>query len=162
MLVVDAQNPLEKQDMTIAQHVAEEGRALIICVNKWDVIENRTEVLQDIAHRLKHSLSQLPEVPVVTLSGQTYVSRFGASGLKTLGLDELIAGSRDEYRQIAVALAHDPARLGALRSTLRARMAASPLLDFKTFTRNLEAEYRRMWRAWCASAAGQSTGKAGG
>ena len=71
VLVVDAQMPLEKQDMTIAQHVADEGRALIIAINKWDLIENRSEILQDIAHRLKHSLSQLPEVPVITMSALT-------------------------------------------------------------------------------------------
>jgi predicted O-linked N-acetylglucosamine transferase (SPINDLY family) len=88
-------------------------------------------------------------VPVVSLSGQTYVSRFGASALATLGLDELIAASREQYRQIAVGLAGDLERLARLRATLRPRMAASPLLDFATFTRNLEVEYRRMWRRWC-------------
>lgn len=90
-------------------------------------------------------------VPVVTLSSHSYASRFGASGLKTLGLDELIAGTRDAYKHIAVELAGDLDHLGHLRSTLRQRMAGSPLLDFETFTRNLEAEYRRMWRRWCSS-----------
>jgi protein O-GlcNAc transferase len=90
-------------------------------------------------------------VPVVTLSGQTYAQRFGGSGLKTLGLDELIADTRERYQQIAVDLAGDVERLAGLRATLRERMAASPLLDSATFTRNLEAAYRRMWQAWCAS-----------
>ncbi len=90
-------------------------------------------------------------VPVVTLSGQTYVSRFGGSGLKTLGLDELIADTREGYLETAVALAGDVERLARLRATLRERMAASPLLDFTTFTHNLEAEYRRTWQNWCAS-----------
>lgn len=89
-------------------------------------------------------------VPVVTLSGNTYVTRFGGSGLKTLGLDELIAHSPEEYQNIAVNLASDIPRLTRYRSTLRDRMAHSPLLDFPTFTRNLETEYRRMWHAWCA------------
>ncbi len=88
-------------------------------------------------------------VPVVTLSGQSYVSRFGGSGLATLGLTELITHSPDEYIQTAVALANDHERLADYRSTLRERMAASPLLDFKTFTANLEAAYRQMWRQWC-------------
>ncbi|MEX0678389.1 MAG: tetratricopeptide repeat protein [Pirellulales bacterium] len=87
-------------------------------------------------------------VPVVTLSGRSYASRFGGSGLATLGLDDLIAGTPERYKEIAVELAGDLERLGQLRSTLRARMARSPLLDFQTFTRNLEAEYRRMWRLW--------------
>jgi predicted O-linked N-acetylglucosamine transferase (SPINDLY family) len=90
-------------------------------------------------------------VPVITLSGETYVSRFGGSGLATLGLHELITHSREEYIAAAVALANDRARLENYRATLRERMAASPLLDFTTFTRNLEAAYRRMWREWCES-----------
>ncbi len=89
-------------------------------------------------------------VPVVTLSGQTYVSRFGGSGLKTLGLEELIAESREGYLETAVALAGDVERLAHLRATLRERMAASPLVDFAAFTRNLEAAYRRMRHAWLA------------
>ncbi len=89
-------------------------------------------------------------VPVVTLSGETYVSRFGGSGLATLGLEELIARTREQYVQMAVALAQDQSRLEAYRGTLRQRMAVSPLLDFETFTRNLEDAYRRMWTEWCA------------
>ncbi|REK10447.1 MAG: tetratricopeptide repeat protein [Planctomycetota bacterium] len=96
-------------------------------------------------------------VPVVTLLGRTYVSRFGSSGLKTLGLDDLIATSRDEYRQIAVDLASDWDRLAKLRADLRPRMATSPLLDFATFTRNLETAYRRMWHDYL-----ESTNSAGG
>ncbi|MBI3839901.1 MAG: tetratricopeptide repeat protein [Planctomycetia bacterium] len=91
-------------------------------------------------------------VPVVTLSGQTYASRFGGSGLATLGLANLIAGTRDEYVQIAAGLAADVQRLKLLRGGMRERMSGSPLLDFRTFTRNLETEYRRMWMWWCAQA----------
>ena len=95
-------------------------------------------------------------VPVVTLSGDTYVSRFGGSGLKTLGLDEVITDSREGYLETAVALARDVERLKHLRATLRERMAASPLVDFVGFTRNLEAAYRKMWRDWLAEPASQS------
>ncbi len=88
-------------------------------------------------------------VPVVNLSGGSYVSRFGGSGLATLGLNDLIAHDVQHYIQIAVGLASDSSRLQHLRATLRERMAASPLLDFTGFTRNLEAAYRRMWIDWC-------------
>jgi predicted O-linked N-acetylglucosamine transferase (SPINDLY family) len=90
-------------------------------------------------------------VPVITLSGNTYATRFGGSGLATLGLNELITHSREEYIAAAVNLANDRQRLQAYRGTLRNRMAASPLLDFRSFTQNLEQAYRRMWRAWCGS-----------
>lgn len=51
------------------------------------------------------------------------------------------------------ALSRGPAsRLAGLRRTLRDRMRASPLADYLGPTRRLEAAYREMWRAWCASA----------
>jgi predicted O-linked N-acetylglucosamine transferase (SPINDLY family) len=90
-------------------------------------------------------------VPVVTLSGTSYASRFGGSGLVTLGLEDLIAHTPDEYIEIAARLAGDRKRLAGLRAGLRPQMAASPLMDFTGFTRKLEAEYRRMWDAWCES-----------
>lgn len=88
-------------------------------------------------------------VPVITLSGDRYASRFGGSGLKTLGLDELITDSRAAYIETAAALAGNVEHLAQLRSTLRERMAGSALLDFASFTRNLEAAYRQMWHDWC-------------
>jgi protein O-GlcNAc transferase len=90
-------------------------------------------------------------VPVVNLSGSTYASRFGGSGLATVGLSELIADSIDRYTEIAVSLANDLPRLTAMRGGLRQRMTDSPLLDFAGFTRNLEAAYRKMWAQWCGS-----------
>jgi GTP-binding protein len=68
ILVVDATQPLEKQDLTIAQHVEREGRALVLVINKWDLAKDKKELLDGIKYRLGHVLSQLPDVPVVTLS----------------------------------------------------------------------------------------------
>jgi protein O-GlcNAc transferase len=89
-------------------------------------------------------------VPVVMLEGDTYASRFGGSVLANVGLEQLIARSVDEYVNIAVELAGDLDRLARLREQLRPRMAASALLDFAGFARNVEAAYRQMWRTWCA------------
>jgi predicted O-linked N-acetylglucosamine transferase (SPINDLY family) len=88
-------------------------------------------------------------VPVVTLAGERAVGRGGVSLLHNVGLPELIADSLEEYVQIAVALAKDLPRLRELRSTLRARMQASPLMDAPRFARSVEAAYRQMWRVWC-------------
>jgi predicted O-linked N-acetylglucosamine transferase (SPINDLY family) len=91
-------------------------------------------------------------VPVVTLAGRNYASRFGSSAHMNLGLCDLIAQSVGQYIEIAVALATDLPALAKLRSELRPRMQASPLLDFVGFTRRLEASYRDMWRNWCQRA----------
>ncbi len=88
-------------------------------------------------------------VPFVTLSGDRYMARVGTSMLANLGLTELIANKLDEYVSLACEFASDPARLAAIRASLRERMASSPLLDFTGFSHNLESAYRAMWRAWC-------------
>ncbi len=87
-------------------------------------------------------------VPVVMQQGHTYASRFGGSVLANVGLERLIANSTDEYIRLSVDLATDLPRLAQLRSDLRPRMAASVLLDYQGFTRNLEQAYRRMWHTW--------------
>lgn len=71
VLVLDAEQPLEKQDLTIARKVVDEGRALIIAVNKWDSIENRSETMAMINDRLQTSLQQIRGVRVVTMSALT-------------------------------------------------------------------------------------------
>ena len=92
-------------------------------------------------------------VPVVTLSGKTAVSHGGASILSQVGLADLIAATPSRYASIAVALASDRSRLQQLRSTLRQRMLASPLMDAPRFARTVETAYRAMWKAWCESKA---------
>jgi protein O-GlcNAc transferase len=92
-------------------------------------------------------------VPVVTLEGNTHVSRVGVSLLSNVGQSELIARTHDEYVEIAVNLAQDRNKLRALRSELRNMLAHSPLTDAKLFTLNLEHCYKQMWDNWCKSIA---------
>jgi len=91
-------------------------------------------------------------VPVVTLAGQSVVSRGGASLLRVTGLEELVAGTEEGYLDIAAALAGDIDRLEGLRRGLRERVARSPLVDAERFTRSLETAYREAWRSACAQA----------
>ena len=52
---------------------------------------------------------------------------------------------------VAAALAHDGGRLEQLRSGLRERLRASPLIDVARFTGHLESAYRKAWEDWCRS-----------
>jgi predicted O-linked N-acetylglucosamine transferase (SPINDLY family) len=90
--------------------------------------------------------------PVLTLPGSRSVSRSATSVLTTLGLKDWIAASPDDYVRRAVEFAGDVEALAALRSPLRERMRASPLMDEPRFARDMEALYRQMWRSWCAAA----------
>jgi predicted O-linked N-acetylglucosamine transferase (SPINDLY family) len=90
-------------------------------------------------------------VPVVTKYGRTPFSRVGLCHLTNVGLTELIASDVDEYVRIAVDLATDRDRLVAVRRGLRERFARSPVMNGAQYTRDLETEYRRVWRAFCAA-----------
>jgi predicted O-linked N-acetylglucosamine transferase (SPINDLY family) len=92
-------------------------------------------------------------VPVVTLAGQTAVSRGGASLLSNVGLPELVARSEDEYVDIAADLIGDADRLASLRAGLREKLESSPVMDAPRFVRGLEAAFREMWRTWCRTQA---------
>ena len=62
---------------------------------------------------------------------------------------ELIAETPEEYRRLAVRLAHDLPRLANLRGRLRSMMVQSPLCDGPGFAKKIEDAYRWMWRRWC-------------
>lgn len=70
VLVLDAQDMLEKQDLTIARNVIDEGRALVIAANKWDLIKDKNEAMQKLEDRLQTSLPQVRGVPIVTISAE--------------------------------------------------------------------------------------------
>ncbi|MBF0161668.1 MAG: tetratricopeptide repeat protein [Magnetococcales bacterium] len=86
--------------------------------------------------------------PLLTYAGQTFASRVAGSLLVNVGLPELVTYSLEEYEALALELAHDPARLAALRQRLNDNLAASPLFDSPRFTRSLEASYEAMWQQY--------------
>lgn len=71
VLVMDADAILDKQDLTIARMVVEEGRALVLAINKWDQVADRDISLSRLKDRLDSSLAQVRGVPTVTLSALT-------------------------------------------------------------------------------------------
>ena len=80
-------------------------------------------------------------LPVLTLAGESFAARVGASLLHAAGLPDLITASRADYEALALALARDPVRLGALRARLVAERLTCPLFDTLRFTRAMEAAY---------------------
>ena len=89
-------------------------------------------------------------VPVITLRGQTAISRGGASILTNIGHPEFIAETPDEYIRLAANLATNPTQLTQLRKNLRQKMQTSPLMDAPRFARDMEAAYREMWQTHCS------------
>ena len=71
VLLLDATRGLEVQDLKIADQVLEEGRALVIALNKWDVAEHASSLFNGVKAALEEGLSQLKGVPVLTVSGKT-------------------------------------------------------------------------------------------
>jgi len=71
VLLLDATKGLEHQDLKIASHVIEEGRALIVAINKWDVAEDPSGLFNGIRHALDEGLAQVKGVPLVAVSART-------------------------------------------------------------------------------------------
>ena len=68
VVMLDSELMLEKQDLTIARQVVEEGRGLIIAANKWDLVKNPKQTLKALQEKLEITLPQVRGVPVVTIS----------------------------------------------------------------------------------------------
>jgi protein O-GlcNAc transferase len=92
-------------------------------------------------------------VPVVTIAGDRFVGRVGASLLSELGLGELVATGIDDYVGRAIRLAEDVARRRELRAMLRDRLERSAFLDHTGQIRAYEAALRAIWRRRCLSPA---------
>ncbi|WP_010187455.1 ribosome biogenesis GTPase Der [Sphingomonas sp. PAMC 26605] len=71
VLLLDATRGLESQDLRIADAALQEGRALIVAINKWDIAENGSSLFNGIRGALEEGLSQIKGMPVLTVSGAT-------------------------------------------------------------------------------------------
>lgn len=86
VLLIDAEHAFEKQDLTIGSMVVDEGRALVVAVNKWDLVQDKPAALKELKETIGHSLAQVPGVSLVTIS---------ARGEK--GLDQLMSAIVKTY-----------------------------------------------------------------
>ena len=71
VLLLDSTRGLEAQDLRIADKVLEEGRALVVALNKWDTVEHGSALYQGIKQALSDGLAQIRGVPIMTVSGAT-------------------------------------------------------------------------------------------
>ena len=86
VVLIDAEHPFEHQDLTIADMVTEEGRALVIAVNKWDLVADKQKKLKEFRETADERLAQVAGVPVVAISA-----------LAGRGLDKLMAAVLRSY-----------------------------------------------------------------
>lgn len=71
VLLLDAEQPFEKQDLQIANLIAQEGRALVIAVNKWDLVRDRQQRLAELREMCQRLLPQVKGVSLVTVSAKS-------------------------------------------------------------------------------------------
>ena len=79
LLLVDAEHPFEKQDLTLADLVLREGRGLVMVLAKWDLVSNRHAALKELQYEFERLLPQAKGAPLVPVSA-----------LKMKGLDDLM------------------------------------------------------------------------
>jgi GTP-binding protein len=70
VLLIDAERPFEHQDLTIGDMVETEGRALVVAVNKWDLVTDKQRRHKELRDMLDQRLAQLPGLRLVTLSAR--------------------------------------------------------------------------------------------
>ena len=86
IMVLDAETMFEKQDLVILSHAINEGRAVVIAINKWDAVKHRDKMLEDIKYEIETSLAQVRDVPTITISAKNGVR-----------LDQLMQSVLDTY-----------------------------------------------------------------
>ena len=84
-------------------------------------------------------------LPMLTMIGQSYQARMGASILTSINLPELITNTPEEYEALAIELATNPDKLNAIKDKLKSNLSTAPLFDTKRFTKNIESAYTQMY-----------------
>ena len=122
ILVIDAEQPLEKQENTIAALVEQEGRAMVLAVNKWDQVKDKPAYLEAIEKRLVMVMPQMKGIPVVPISGKTgmNVSKLLKECYRIYGLwnKEISTGQLNRWLKDAL-LEHSPPMIKGRRIKIR-------------------------------------------
>src|SRR5205085_9305961 len=70
VVLIDASMAIERQDLALSDLVAREGRAIVLALNKWDLVEDKAKLLKQVKSDLEDVLPEIRGVPVVTLSAK--------------------------------------------------------------------------------------------
>ena len=81
-------------------------------------------------------------LPVLTVMGDRFAARVGASLLRAIGMEELVTSDLSQYEELALELARDPSRLAGMRRKIAGNARTYPLFDTRGFTRHLESAYQ--------------------
>jgi GTPase len=122
VLLIDAERPLEHQDLTIGDLVTEEGRALVIAINKWDLVEDKQKLLKDLREALGYRLAQVPGVALVPLSALSGrgIERLSTAVLEAYDLWNRRVSTPDLNRWLQEALGrHSPPAVSGRRIKIR-------------------------------------------
>jgi len=84
-------------------------------------------------------------LPMLTLKGESYQARMGASILSAMNLSELITNTSKEYESVAIELATNPDRLKIIKDKLISNLSTAPLFNTPLFTKNLELAYTKIY-----------------
>ena len=150
VLLLDATMPFEKQDLALADLVEREGRALVIAINKWDLIEDKNATLASLREACERLLPQLRGVPLVTLSGLQgrnidklmdaifAIERVWNTHLSTAKLNRWLHATTEHHPPPAVA-----GRRLKLRYMTQARMRPPSFIVFASRPDAVPASYQR-------------------
>ena len=151
VLVLDAQDGLTAQDAHVAGYVVEEGRGLVIAVNKWDIVEDKThKSFDEFVATLRRELPFIDYAPIVSISAKT-----GQRVRKVLELAVDVWGERRKRistgelnRLVAAAVERTPpamvrGRRAKIRYATPAGVAPPPFVLFATDPASIHFSYRR-------------------
>ena len=150
VLMLDSREPLDKQELALASHAIDEGRMLIIALNKWDAVKNKKQVLDKLQSRLRTSLTQIKDIPIITmsaLSGQG-VQELIPKALKLFSLWDTRITTSPLNKWLASAISINPpplirGRRPALRYVTQAKTKPPAFIIFSSRGKKIAESYRR-------------------
>ncbi len=151
VLVIDAADGLTAQDAHVAGYVIEEGKGLVIAVNKWDIVEDKThKTFDEMVVKLRRDLAFIDYAPIVSISAKTgqRVSKVLELAVdvwgerrKRIGTGELNRLVRDAVERTPPAMVHG--RRAKIRYVTQAGVAPPTFVFFTTDPESIHFSYRR-------------------